>query len=173
MAATSFGFGANLTGAGDPVEVRGQLVNAEFFPILGIDPEVGRTFSRQEDDASADVVVVSHRLWQERLRGADVVGRAIMINGRAQTVVGIMPAGFHFLDRTVDVWFPIGCTAASRTPRGRSLTPIARLKPGVSIREAQADMDLLSARLTARCPDFNTGWGTSVVPVAAQISPAT
>ena len=64
MAAVSIPFGVNLTGAGDPVEVRVQLANAEFFPILGINAEMGRPYTRQEDDANADVVVISHRLWR-------------------------------------------------------------------------------------------------------------
>ena len=170
MAAISPTFGTNLTRAGDPVEVRTQLVNAEFFPILGVNPELGRTFTPQEDDARDHVVVISHRLWQQRLGGRPVTDTPITINGVAQTVVGVMPPGFHFLDRTVDVWVPIGFTAENRIPRGRSLTPVARLKPGVTVRQAQSEMDAISARLTARYPDFDTGWVTSVVPLAAQIT---
>ena len=170
MAAVTPSFGANLTGAGEPVEVRTQMVNAEFFSILGVNPEFGRPISRQEDEADADVVVISHRLWQQQLKGQDVVGRQITLNGRAQTVVGVMPAGFHFLDRTVDVWYPIGFTAASREPHGRSLSPIARLKPGVSVTQAQAEMDTIAARLTARWPEFDTGWTTNVRPLEQQIT---
>ena len=170
MAAVTPTFGANLTGAGDPAEVRTQMVNAEFFSILGVNPELGRPITREEDDADSSVVVISHRLWQQRLRGADVVGHQITLNGRGQTVVGVMPAGFYFLDRTVDVWYPIGFTAASREPRGRSLTPIARLKPGVSVAQAQAEMDTIAARLTARWPQFDTGWGINVRPIEQQIT---
>ena len=170
MAAVTPTFGANLTGAGEPVEVRTQMVNAEFFPILGVNPELGRPITREEDDADSDVAVISHRLWQQRLKGAHVLGLPITLNGRAHTVVGVMPAGFHFLDRTVDVWLPIGFTAASREPHGRSLTPIARLKAGVSLAQAQAEMDTIAARLTTRWPQFDTGWTTNVVPIGEQIT---
>jgi putative ABC transport system permease protein len=170
MAAISPTFAVNLTGAGDPAEVRRQLVNAEFFSILGINPELGRPFTRQEDDADADVVVISHRLWQERLDGQDVVGRQITLNGTPQTVVGVMPAGFYFRDRTVDVWSPVGFTAASREPHGRSLAPIARLKPGVSVEQAQAEMNTIAARLAARWPEFDTGWTTNVRPIQDEIT---
>jgi len=170
MAAVTPTFGANLTGAGDPAEVRTQMVNAEFFSILGVNPELGRPITREEDEADSSVVVISHRLWQQRLKGADVVGHPITLNGRAQTVVGVMPAGFYFLDRTVDVWYPIGFTAASREPHGRSLTPIARLKPGVSVAQAQAEMETIAARLTARWPEFDTGWSINVRPIEQQIT---
>ena len=170
MSAVTLSFGVNLTGAGDPAQVRAQMVNAEFFPVLGVNPEVGRPFSKAEDHSDADVVVISHRLWQQRLEGADVVGHSINLNGRAQTVVGVMPPGFYFLDRTVDVWYPIGFTAESRTPRGRSLIPVARLRPGVSVSQAQAEMDTISAGLTARYPQFDTGWTTNVVPIADEIT---
>ena len=170
MAAAAPPFGANLTGTGEPVEVRTQMVNAEFFSILGVNPELGRPFTREEDEADSAVVVISHRLWQQRLKGGDVIGRQITVNGRSQTVVGVMPAGFYFLDRTIDVWYPIGFTAESRQPHGRSLTPIARLRPGVSVAQAQAEMDTISARLTARWPEFDTGWTTNVMPIEEQIT---
>ena len=170
MSAVTFTFGVNLTGAGDPAEVRAQMVNAEFFPVLGVNPELGRPISKAEDDANANVVVISHRLWQQHLEGEEVIGRSINLNGRAQTVVGVMPPGFYFLDRTVDVWYPIGFTAESRVPRGRSLIPVARLRPGVSVAQAQAEMDTISARLTARYPAFDTGWTTNVTPIAEEIS---
>jgi putative ABC transport system permease protein len=170
MAAVTRAFGANFTGAGEAVEVRAQMVNAEFFSILGVNPELGRPMTRDEDNPDSHVVVISHRLWQQRLNGRDIVGRAITLNGRSQTVVGVMPPGFYFLDPTVDVWYPIGFTAASRQPQGRSLTPIARLKPGVSVAQAQAEMDTIAARLTARWPEFDTGWKANVVPIEQQIT---
>ena len=170
MAATTPVFGANLTGAGDPVEVRTQMVNAEFFSILGVSPELGRPISREEDEKDANVVVITHRLWQQRLQGQDIVGRQITLNGRSWTVVGVMPAGFYFRDRTIDVWYPIGFTADSRQPHGRSLAPIARLKPGVSVAQAQAEMDTIMARLTARWPEFDTGWATNVRPIEDEIT---
>jgi len=170
MAATTPVFGANLTGAGEPVEVRTQMVNAEFFSILGVNPELGRPFTREEDDKDANVVVITHRLWQQQLKGRDIVGKQISLNGRSWTVVGVMPAGFYFRDRTIDVWYPIGFTAESRQPRGRSLAPIARLKPGVSVAQAQAEMDTIMARLTARWPEFDTGWVTNVRPIRDEIT---
>ena len=81
-----------------------------------------------------------------------------------------MPPGFSFLDKSVDVWLPIGFTAQSRTPRGRSLTVVGRLKPGVTVARAQLDMTRVSANLTQMFPAFNTGWTSRVVPLREQLT---
>ena len=90
--------------------------------------------------------------------------------GTPFTVVGVMPPGFSFLDKSVDVWLPIGFTAQSRTPRGRSLTVVGRLKPGITDERAQLDMTRVSANLTQMFPAFNTGWTSRVVLLREQLT---
>jgi putative ABC transport system permease protein len=171
MSAVSLTARVNLTGAGEPEELQAQLVNASFFPILGVAAERGRTFTPEEDRPASRVAVISHRLWVRRFGSAeDIVGRTITLSARAYTVVGVMPAGFSFLDRTVEVWVPVGFSDEARVPSGRWLIPIARLKPGVTVAQAQAEMDTISARLTQQFPEFDTGWVTNVVPLRRQLS---
>jgi putative ABC transport system permease protein len=167
------GLTANFTlaGEGDPVEIPVQLVTAAFFPILGVQPAQGRPFTAEEDRPGSRVVVISDRLWRTRL-GSDpaVVGRAITLQGLSLTVLGVMPPGFSFLDKSVDAWIPVGFPASARTPRGRWLATVARLRPGVSADAAQRDMTRVADALTAQFPDFNTGWTAQVVPLREQLT---
>jgi predicted permease len=115
--------------------------------------------------------VISDRLWRRRF-GSDpgIVNRAITLQGINTTVVGVMPAGFSFLDKAVDVWVPIGFRADARTPRGRWLQVVGRLKPGVTLDAAQADMQRVAGELTRMFPDFNTGWTARVVGLREQLT---
>ena len=171
MAAVGLTFNVTLTGYGDPVELPFQYVTASFFPILGVQPAMGRPFTPEEDRPGSRVVVISDRLWRTRL-GADpeILSRGITIQGESHSVVGVMPPGFAFLDKTVDVWLPVGFTAQSRTPRGRWLATVGRLKPGVTFEEAQRDMTRVAGELTKLFPDFNTGWTARVVPLREQLT---
>jgi putative ABC transport system permease protein len=164
-------FRMTITGAGgDPEEMPAQAVTADFFPILGVQPAHGRWFLPEDDKPNTRVVVLSHALWTRRF-GADpgIVGRAITLNGNAFTVVGIMPPEFYFIEREATLWVTIGLPAEARTPRGRWMLVVARMKPGVTLPQAQAEMDTITARLTAQFPDFNTGWGANVVPLHQQV----
>jgi putative ABC transport system permease protein len=163
-------FRMSLTGNGEPEELPAQAVTADFFPILGVRPVHGRWFLPQEDTPNTRVAILSHALWTRRF-GADptIVGRAITLNGNAFTVVGIMPAEFFFIEREAALWVTIGLPAEARTPRGRWMLVTARLKHGVSITQAQAEMDTIMARLTTQFPEFNTGWGANVVPLHQQV----
>ncbi len=161
----------NLTGAGEPEELRAELTTASLFPLLGVTAAVGRTFLPDEDAPGGEpAVLVSHRLWTRRF-GSDpsLVGRAITLSGRARTVVGVMPAGFHVLDETIDVWLPMAFPAAARTAGGRYLLVLGRLKPGVDVAGAQAGMDTITARLARDFPDRDAGWASTVVPLHQQI----
>jgi putative ABC transport system permease protein len=157
-------------GSGDPEEVPAQAVTADFFPILDVRPAHGRWFLPEEDTPDTRVVVLSHALWTRRF-GADpdIVGRAVTLNGNAFTVVGIMPPQFFFIEREAALWVTIGLRAEARTPRGRWMLVVARMKPGVPVQQAQAEMDTITARLTAQFPEFNTGWGANVVPLHQQV----
>src|SRR4029077_16315617 len=101
--------GVNLTGVAEPERLRGASVSASLFPTLGQDAVRGRTFIAEEDQFGHDpVVILSHALWQRRF-GADsaLVNKTINLDGRATTVVGVMPAGFHFPDKDTELWTPL------------------------------------------------------------------
>ena len=160
-----------LTGAGEPEQIQGQDVSAELFPLLGVRPAHGRTFRTEEDRPGRDtVVLLSDRIWRSRFDAdPSTVGRAIALNGRPLTVVGIMPPGFNVLSTTADFWTPIAFDEKARAPHGRYMRAIGRLRDGVSLRQAQADMDVVAAGLGAEFPAFDTGWGVRLVPLAEQV----
>jgi putative ABC transport system permease protein len=171
MGAVGLTFSITATGGGEPEEVPFQYVSASFFPILGVSPAIGRPFTAAEDRPGSQVVVISDRLWKRRFQGDPAaLSRAITLNGQPHTIVGIMPPAFSFMDKTVDLWLPIGFSAQARTPRGRWLLVLGRLKPDVTFARAQEDMARVHADLTRMFPDFNTGWTARVVPLSEQMS---
>jgi putative ABC transport system permease protein len=158
----------NLTGSGEPVRLTGRRVSAELFPLLGVAPHAGRTFGPEEDRPGAGkVVVLSHGLWQRRF-GADrtLIGRTLNLNGEPHTVVGVMPAHFRFPTRSDELWVPIAFTPEQAANRGRHyLEVVARLKQGVTVERAQAEMSTIAARLQQQHPEQNTGLGAAVEPM--------
>ena len=164
MAAVSNTFRTTLAGRGEPEELPMQYVTANVFPILGVGAELGRTFTVDEDQPHRNhEVVLSDRIWRRRFEAdASVVGKAIDFDGDPYVVVGIMPPGFAIRDETVDVWEPVGFSAASRQPSGRWIQVVARLKRGVTIEAAQQEMNHLQADLDTRFPAFNAGWRVHV-----------
>ena len=171
IAAVGMTFNTTLTGHGDPVEIPFQYVSAAFFPLVGVAPAIGRPFTEAEDRPRARVVVISERMWKRRLNGdAAVLQKGITLAGESYTVVGVMPPGFSFLDKTAEMWLPVGFSAESRTPRGRWMMAVGRLKQGVTFEQSQQDMTGVHAELTKRFPDFNTGWTARVVPLREQLT---
>ena len=155
-------------GAGDGPAADGQRAAVS---MLGVSPAAGRVFTDDEDRNQAEVVVVSHRYGQSHLGSErSAIGRSITINGRLKTVIGVMPAGFSVLDPEVDLWVPTGFGEEDRTPHGRYLSTVGRLKPGVTVAAAQSDMTRVSAELTKKFPAFDTGWATRVVPLHRQVT---
>ena len=169
----------NLTDAGDPVELVAQVVTAPYFSVLGVSPALGRTFSAAESaDPRSSAVILSDDAWKRRF-GSDpsIVGRTIRLNTLPRTVVGVTPPGFRLFFKTgslvgkpVDVWLPYVLPAEAREPRGRYLSVVARLKPGVSMEAARLQMRALAASLATELPDFDTGWGVTIVPLRDQLS---
>ncbi len=161
----------NLTGAGDPVKLSAHTLNGDLFGLLGVGAALGRTFTDDEYAPGGEpVVVVSHDLWHTRFGGdPDLVGRAVVLDGRPWTVVGVMPDGFGLLDERIDLWKAMPFDASARTPEGRWLRVVARLAPGVSLTQTRAEMTAIAQRLVERFPDFNTGWGVNVVPLHEQM----
>lgn len=146
-------------------------VTANFFPLLGVSPTLGRNFEPDEEVAGRDrVVVISHAFWQRHFDGAhDVLGRTIQLNGLTHTVVGVMPADFVYEDSSVALWRPVdlsGAAAADR--RNRGLPAIGRLRPGVSLAQASADLQRVAQQLRAESPAHYpaaSDWSLSVIPL--------
>jgi len=162
----------NLTGGAEPEKVLAHAVTANLLPLLGIEPAVGRYFTAEEESGASKVVVLSYRVWQSRFGGrADVLDQDVLLNGVQYRVVGVMPRGFQFLDDNVGLWAPLGLTAeelASRT--SHYLTVIARLKPGVSVGQAQTEMNTIMARIVRDHPDSAGRLGVSVLPLQQQLT---
>jgi putative ABC transport system permease protein len=170
---------ANLTGRGDPEEIVVQNVEPQFFPMLGIAPMLGRGFSDAENtDPQSAVVILGYDFWQRRFGGdAAVVGQSIQLNGRPQTVIGVMPQGFRLFvkefslaGKPSDLWAPYVLPAAARDAPGRYMQAIARLKPGVTVARAQTELSAIAAALSTEFPARNTGWGARVLPLHDQLS---
>jgi putative ABC transport system permease protein len=157
------GVTANLTGVGDPVRMRGYLVSATTFPMLGIAPLRGRTFSADEDRPGSDgEVVLSEATWRARFAAdPDILGRKILLDDTPVTVVGVMPASFAFPSVLAEFWRPIAFSPAEQTRYGSHyIGAIARLQPGVTVEAAGADL-ARAAREIESLPG-NKGWTTLV-----------
>ncbi|MDO8539077.1 MAG: ABC transporter permease [Opitutaceae bacterium] len=160
-----------LLGAGEPRLVHSARVSASFFPLLNIAPAVGRTF-RPEEDAPGKygVVVLTHDFWQRQLAGdPKVLGRTLGIDGESYTVVGVMPPGFRLVLPywgKAELWMPYPFYRDPPTQRVvHRLSAIARLKPGVALAQAQADMDRIARGLAAAYPASNKDWGVKLTPL--------
>jgi putative ABC transport system permease protein len=136
----------------------GMRVTEDFFPALGVQPALGRLFTREEDQAGVSpVIVLSDRFWMRRFGGdTNIVGRNVRLDGQSVTVIGVMPPGFDYplLWGTVDLWRPMGFTAEQRTSRGNNyLQMMGRLKPGIPVNRADAEMKAVAVRLGKEYPD--------------------
>jgi putative ABC transport system permease protein len=149
-------------------EVDAQAVSGEVLPALQVKPIRGRVFTPEEDKKDAHVVVISYRLWQGWFGGDEsVIGKQLQVNSRPFTVIGVLPPDFYFNTRTSDVWVTLGLNPAAdlRKTQGRWMWAVARLKPGVSLSHARAEMAGIAQRLEIAYPEFNKGWGVAVVPL--------
>jgi putative ABC transport system permease protein len=166
----------HLTGVENPEELSGIRVSADYFPILGVAPTLGRVFTPEEDQRGHNrVVVLSHRLWQRRFGGdPSVIGETMELGGFAHTILGVMPADFRNVSiqfrfgSRADLWLPIAFAAEARNWTGRYLAVLGSLESDISLTNAQAEMDTIAARLAETHPDRNKGWGVNVVPLQEQ-----
>ena len=167
----------NLTGAGEPERLVVQRVSPGFFDVLGAKPAAGRALTAEDDAAEgAPVVVLSDALWRRRFAAdPDVIGRTVMLDGDAQTVVGVMPRDFHLTIKEMatttakaELWAPARLAQVT-TPRGRFLTVAGRLRQGVSVEDARAEMEYIAAALERQYPEFNTNKSVNVVPLRDQL----
>jgi len=145
----------NLSGPEGPERVPGKQASAGFFRVLGVRPILGRTFSAAEDrEGGTRAAIISYALWQDRYGGnPQVLGKPITLDGKDYTVVGVLPSGFHFSTTPEQVWLPLAISFDSGYG-SYGLNVIARLKPGVTLTQAQADMDAITAHWSRQFPQF-------------------
>jgi putative ABC transport system permease protein len=157
----------NLNTHGHPVAVPGLQVSPEFFSILEVPPLFGRTFDSQDGVPGQNLVVIlSYDLWRSQFGGdAGAIGQKIDVDGLPTTIVGVMPRGFSFPKIKAEVWTPLPLGRTEEWKSGRYLTTIARLKPGVTIEQAQQDMTAVANSTAEARPDFDRGWSAQVVPM--------
>ena len=158
--------GLTLTGVAQPVQVDACTVSSGFFETLGVAPLYGRIFKPEEDQPGHNVVILGYRFWQEHFgANPEIVGHNVTFDGKNFLVAGVMPGSFRFPD-IAQVWTPMGWTDKERAVRGEHHSVvIARLKPGVEVKQAQAEMNTISSRLEQLYPADDRGWGALVVPL--------
>ncbi|MGH9935733.1 MAG: ABC transporter permease [Blastocatellia bacterium] len=177
---------ADLSSDGEPERVGGVAVSADFFPLFGAAPLAGRVFTPAEDQPGGDkVAVISHALWQRRFGGApDVIGKTLTVNAENRVIVGVMPPGFHFprgpempaifgFPGRNDVWVPLAWDAQRWQQQSRETVVLARLKPGVALAQAQAELDTIVKQQDQLATSHAKGWTVEVRPLYTQVVGAT
>ena len=166
-----------LLGGSEPERVQGSIVSGNFFGVLGVQPQLGRPFSATETARGDNVAVLSHGFWQRRLGGrAAVLGETLRIDDRTLTIIGVMPPSFAFPAIDTELWLLLSADPRwlrFQLPRFRiadAFCGLGRLKPGKSIRQAQAEMSGIAARLAEQYPATDQGLGIRVVPLVEQIA---
>jgi len=151
--------------------VLGAAVSASLFPLLGEQPALGRHFRKDEDLPGAPpVILLGHDLWMRRFGGDPaIVGRTVMVNSTARTVVGVMKPRFRLPDRR-EAWVPLGPLAHDEPRSDRGYSVLARLKPGITRKQAAAEMTTLTRQLEQLHPDTNTGWSATVRSLRDELS---
>jgi putative ABC transport system permease protein len=165
-------FGFSMIGNGEPERFAAWLVTQGFFETLGTNSLRGRTFTAQDyQEGNERVVVISYALWQRRFGGdQSSVGQKVTLNGQPYTVVGVMPPEFQFPEDR-DVWAPRVVRERDRQLRGATYwNVVGRLKPGVTINQAQQEMNVIAGRLAEQYPDANGGVGATVVSLPDQLT---
>ena len=155
-----------LTGTGEPEQIRGAVVTPSFFQVMGVNPARGRAL--QTDDLTGDrrAVVLSDEFWRRRF-GADpaLVGRTILLNGTANEVIGIMPPAFTFPGRSTAFWVSFPSTVAAESRGNFWLSVVGRLKPGVTVDRARAELSTIATRLATEYPATNAKLGVTIIPL--------
>ncbi len=171
-------YGFNLTGLGDAEQVTGELVSGDFFRLLGVKPVIGRSFTSEENQLGrAPIALISAAFWQRKFSSTpDVLGKAITLDGKDYAIVGVIPASFNLAMpgfRPSDLYVPIvhwSNPLLLKRSAGLGIHGIGRLKPGIPIEQARADMDRVTRNLTAAYPDDDKGIGATLVPLKEQMT---
>jgi len=167
----------NLTGSSSPERIYGESVTANYFGVLGVKPQLGRTFTEEEDREGAEpVTVLTHRLWQRRFNGeAAAIGSTLLLDARPYRVIGVMPRDFRPASQfnnpsPVEFFVPAAYSKQLLANHGdHEISVIGRLKPGADLRTAQAQLDAVSAGLTQKYPQTNKGITVAAAPVLDDI----
>jgi putative ABC transport system permease protein len=159
----------NLTGEGEPQRLVGVKATAHYFDAYGVKPILGRMLLPEEDSPGKNhVVVLSHGFWQRVFGGAkDVVGRQVQLNGEPYQIVGVAPYGFGIASK-VDVWTPMAFKpdeTANDARGGHYINVVGRLKPGVTVKQARAELEVIANQLAIQYPDSQKGWGIFMMPL--------
>ncbi len=163
----------NLSGDGEPEKITAYGVTANLFPLLGIQPALGRNFSPDEDQPGArKVAIISSALWQRRYGGdRSLLERDILLNGEKYSVIGVMPANFQFMQSYVGIWTPAAFTATELSDHDNHyLTVVARMKRGVTLAQAQAEIRTITERIVRDHPNEMAGTGSAVVSLREQLA---
>lgn len=165
---------ATLTGSQPPERIRAASVSSEFFSTLGVFPQLGRSWTADEEERRNPVVVVSHAFWQAHLDStANVIGKSIEIDHKRAVVIGVMPAGFDFPSAETSIWLPLSFisnwSAYLTARQADAFNAVARLNPGVTPQQAQQEMLSISTRLNSQYPQFEAGKSVSVVPLPIEL----
>jgi predicted permease len=164
----------NLTGIGEPERVKAEMVSASFFPLLGVKPIVGRTFTETEDQlGGAPVALISESLWKRKFGSSPyAVGKSLDLDDKSYTIIGVIPASFHYHNENFhedkDVFVPIGQwndPLFRDRHTGMGMDAIGRLKPVVTVEQARADLNAVAAHLAEIYPDSNKDSGISLIPL--------
>jgi predicted permease len=167
----------NLTGMGEPERVAAEMVSADFFPVLGIKPIVGRLFRPEEDQVGAQpVALISGGFWKRKFGSSpDALGKTLVLNGVGYTVVGVTPADFRYQSgnfHNSDVYVPIGQwndTTFRDRRTGMGMDAVGRLKPGVTLDQARADMDAVAQHLAQIYPEADKDSGVTLIPLKQDV----
>ncbi|MEW6127972.1 MAG: ABC transporter permease [Acidobacteriota bacterium] len=172
----------NLTGSGDPQRAGAATVTTNFFELLKVKPRLGAAFaSVDEQNLKEKIAVISDNLWQSRFGGDEsIIGEKILIDQESYTIVAVMPSGFNFprqnempklagIYHQTDIWIPIQLTPEQKADRANHFnTVIGRLKDGVALEQAQADLSAIAKSLEEKYPNNNAGFGVRIVPIREQ-----
>lgn len=171
IVATS-GRSITLSDGAEPERYAGAAITWDLFPTLGVPPALGRPFNPQDDRTGAEpVVILSDDVWRRRYNSdAGIVGRAVAVNGRPHTVVGVMPPKFSFPENQ-KIWIPLTPIAEAEPRTNRSLFTFARMKPGVDLARARADVAAMAAAVAAQFPATSDGWSAMARPMAEEFIP--
>jgi len=171
--AASFGIPApvNMTGNGDPERLNASLVTGNYLQTFGVSPILGRGFTLENEKTGQDqVAVLSYELWQRRFGGdPGIINKTLVLDGKAKQIIGVMGSDVN-LPQAAELWVPLNFDDPEMKMRkAHFLRPIGRLKAGVSLTQAQADLDLIAAQLEKQFPDSNTGWNLRLVSLHEQL----
>ena len=162
----------NLTGNGEPERLTGAAVTGNYFQALGVQPALGRTFQLENEITGSDqVTVLSYALWQKQFGGdPNIVSKNVTLDGKTYNVIGVMPKDFS-VPQPAELWVPMTFDVRPQMKQRKAhfLRPVGRLKPGVTIAQAQADTDVIARRLEEQYPETDTGWNLRLVSLREQL----